>query len=116
VLIKGLILYSLPYIVGVASSIVAARQLVPSLETLAHGLSEATVKGDVFLGQVVNRSLKGDRLSIQHAKPLTNANGKIYIKIPARIAPSPEINIRCKRPIDVIDRCFADTGMVTRAT
>jgi hypothetical protein len=112
--IKGLILYSLPYIVGVASSIIAARQLVPSLDTLAHRLSETPATGDVFLGQVVNRSLKGDRLSMQHAKPLTS--GEIYIKIPARIAPSPEINIRCKRPTDVIDRCFADTGTVTRAT
>jgi hypothetical protein len=114
VLIKGLILYSLPYIVGVASSVVAARQLVPLFETLAHRLSEAGAKGDVFRGQVVNRSLKGDRLPMQHAKPLTN--GKIYIKVPARIAPSPKMNIRCERPINVIGRCFAYTGTVTHAT
>jgi hypothetical protein len=114
VLIKGLILYSLPYIVAIAGSMVAAHQLVPSLDTFAHRLSEPPAKGDLFLGQVVNRSLKGDRLSMQHANPLTN--GKIYIKIPARIAPNPEINIRCKGPTDVIGRCFADTGTVTRAT
>ena len=48
-LIKSLMLYS-PYIVGAASSIVVAGQLVPH-ETMLPP-------------QVVNRSLKGDRLPI----------------------------------------------------
>jgi hypothetical protein len=68
VLIKGLILYSLPYIVGVASSIVAARQLVPSLDTLARRLSDTPAKGDVFLGQVVNRA--------SHREPITRSAGR----------------------------------------
>ena len=92
-LIKSLMLYS--YIVGAASSIVVAGQLVPH-ETMLPP-------------QVVNRSLKGDRLPIQHAAPRTN--GKIYIKVPARIAPSPKINIGCERPLtDVDGRCFANAG------
>ena len=106
--IKSVTLYSLPYVVGVASFMVAAHQVTPSLTTL-HPLSDASTKSAIISGQVVNRSLKSDRLPIKQAVP--RADDERQIKLPGQIAPNRKIKNDCnKPPIDVIGRCFADAG------
>ena len=64
--IKSVVLYSLPYIVGIASSMVTTHHFIPSLGTTPTHLSAPTPEDGTFLGQVVNRSLKGDKLAVQH--------------------------------------------------
>jgi hypothetical protein len=68
--IKNVTLYSIPYIVGVASLIVAAHYVSPSLDdALLRPLSEKSAKSESFSGQVINRSRKGDRSPIRRATP-----------------------------------------------
>jgi hypothetical protein len=114
-LIKSLMLYSLPYVAGIASSILAANQLDLGLKPSSF---EPSAKSGVFQGQIVNRSLKGDRLPILHQTH--RPNGKIYMKAPAQIAPKPEIRNGCwpqpassvsVPPKDFDGRCFADWGV-----
>ena len=106
--IKRVTLYSLPYVLGVASFIVAAHQVAPSLTTLG-ALSDASTKNAIISGQVVNRSLKGDRLQIMQA--VSRADDERQTKLPGQIAPNRTIKNDCnKLPIDVIGRCFADAG------
>jgi len=50
--------------------------------------------------QFVNRSLKGDRLTIKH--PQANREA------PAQTNPIPKIITNCKLPIDVAGRCLAN--------
>ena len=102
---KSLTLYSLPYIVSVASLVVAAHQVAPSLRTF---LSDTGTKSSIISGQVVNRSLKNDRLPIKQAVP--RADDKAHIVVPAQIAPNQKIKTDCGPPIDVIGRCFAGAG------
>ena len=106
--IKSFTLYSLPYVVGVASFLVAAHQVAPSLTTL-RALSDTSTKSAIISGQVVNRSLKSDRLPIKEAVP--QADDERQIKLPGQIAPNRKIENDCnKPPIDVSGRCFADAG------
>ena len=111
-LIKTVVLYSLPYIVGIASSMVAARHFAPLLETTPTTLSAPTATDGAFRGQVVNRSLKGDKLVVWHGPP--HPKGKVYIKTPARMAPRPGHILRCTPPIDVPGRCFANADKAFR--
>ena len=104
--IKSLTLYSLPYVVSVASLAIAAHQVVPSLRT---PLSDTSTKSAIISGQVVNRSLKSDRLPIKQAVP--RADDKGHTMVPAQIAPNQRIKTDCKPPIDVIGRCFAGSGL-----
>ena len=106
--IKSVILYSLPYVVGVASFLVAAHQVAPSLTTL-RPLSDTSTKSAIISGQVVNRSLKSDRLPIKQAVP--QADDERQIKLPGQIAPNQKNKTDCKSPIDVIGRCFADARL-----
>ena len=100
--------YSLPYVVGVASFLVAAHEVAPSLTPL-HLLSDASTKSPIISGQVVNRSLKSDRLPIKQAVP--RADDENQMKLPGQIAPNRKIKNDCnKPPIDVIGRCFTDAG------
>jgi hypothetical protein len=78
-------LYSLPYVVGLGSFLVAAHQVAPSLTTL-RALSDTSTISALISGQVVNRSLKTDRLPIKQAVPRADEKG--YIKVPAQIVPS----------------------------
>ena len=87
---KNVILYSLPYVVGVASFLVAAHEVAPSLT-----LSDTSTRSAIIFDQVVNRSLKSDRLPIKQAVPQAN-----IIK-----------NDCNKPPIDVVGRCFADARL-----
>jgi hypothetical protein len=103
--IKNVTLYSIPYIVGVASLIVAAHYVSPSLdETLLRPLSEKSAKSESFSGQVINRSRKGDRSPIRRATP--QITKKELITVPTPIPPSPEIVNACEH-----GRCFADAGL-----
>jgi hypothetical protein len=99
--IKSLALYSFPYLVGAASLVVAAHEVAPT----ALRFQDKNTKSAIISSQVVNRSLKSDRLPIMQAGP--QANDKGNIRVPARIAPSPEVNIRCEGPMDLDGRCFA---------
>jgi hypothetical protein len=105
--IKSVTLYSLPCVVGVASFLVAAHQVAPSLTTL-RALSDASTKSSAIIsGQVVNRSLKSDRLPIKQAVP--QANDERQIKLPGQIAPNRKIKNDCNKP-PIIGRCIADAG------
>ena len=101
--IKNLTLYSLPYLVGAASLVVAANQAAPTLR-----FEDTSTKSAITSDQVVNRSAKGDRLLIRQAVPRANDN------VPTRIAPSPEIKVGCEGPIEVNGRCFADADQHAR--
>jgi hypothetical protein len=91
--IKSVTLYSLPYVVGVASFLVAAHQVAPSLTTLRL-LSGTSTKSAIISGQVVNRSLKSDRLPIKQAVP--QADDERQIKLPGQIAPNQKNKTDCK--------------------
>src|ERR1035437_5635251 len=85
------VLWMLPYIVGVASLVVAAYAVGPSFKTVLHPLSERNAKAPIFSKQVVNRSLKRDRLPIRDAT--YKAIEKEQRQVPARIVPNREIKI-----------------------
>jgi len=76
--VKTVTLYSLPYVVAIASILVGAQQLVPPLRSI--GVSPAS---DRLIGQTVNRALKSDRLPIHRASPQNPEN--------ARTVPSPRL-------------------------
>jgi hypothetical protein len=101
--IKSITLYSLPYFVGVASLIVAAHQVAPMPLRFQVTSTESSITSD----QVVNRSLKSDRLPIKQAAPPVNDKEKRNVKVRSRIAPNPEIKIGCEQPINLDGRCFA---------
>jgi hypothetical protein len=100
--IKSITLYSLPYFVGIASLVVAAHQAAPTASRFQDTSTESAITSD----QVVNRSLKSDRLPIKQAAPQANDN----VNVPAGIAPNPEIKAGCEQPINLNGRCFADAG------
>jgi hypothetical protein len=95
-LIKGLILYSALYIAGAASSLVAVHQIAPARHAVLISLSDTKVKSESVFGQVVNRSLKGNRLPIQHGLP--QAHDKLHYMVPAADGLGMKLNIRCERP------------------
>ncbi len=104
-LIKAFTLHSLPYVVAIASSIVAAHHVTPSMGTTLGFRSDAGNRAEMISTQVVNRSLKGSRLPIKQAVP--QANVKELLKVPAEVAPNAKIKIDCRPHIDVPGRCFA---------
>ncbi|MGY8685588.1 hypothetical protein Q2941_48940 [Bradyrhizobium sp. UFLA05-153] len=66
---------------------------------------DVSAKADIFVDQVANRAVKGDRLSTTRALP--NAQNGL-------LAPKSRFDARCKPPIDVVGRCFADAGLSQR--
>jgi hypothetical protein len=102
-LIKTLTLHSLTYLVGITSS-VAMHQVIRS-DTAARFQSDPGTTA-LITQQIVNRSIKSDRLPIKQAKPQVNDKGPI--QVPAQITPNPKFKTDCKPPIDVLGRCFAD--------
>ena len=84
------------YLVSIASSLVAASQVAPSMN--------ARARSAITPYQVVNRSLKGDRLPIEQVGPETDL--REYFKVPDRLVPKKN-DTDCKPPIDVRGRCFA---------
>ena len=78
---KSVTLYSLPYVVAVASFLVAAHQVAPSPNWI--DLWHTNTKAETFSGQTVNRSLKGNRLPMHEAMPdRTPERGQIKAPIP----------------------------------
>jgi hypothetical protein len=79
--IKSVTLYPLPYVVAVASFLVAAHQVAPSPNWI--DLWHTNTKAEIFSGQTVNRSLKGTRLPMHEAMPdRTPERGQIKAPIP----------------------------------
>ena len=77
---KSVTLYSLRYVVAVASFLVAAHQVAPSPNWM---LWHTNTKAEIFSGQTVNRSLKGNRLPMHEATPdQTPESGQIKAPIP----------------------------------
>lgn len=76
--VERLVLYSVFYVAGAATSIVAAQQFTPAPQAILAGLSNSAAGSEEF--QIVNRSAKSDRLSIHH--PMLRPKGKIHIKAP----------------------------------
>ena len=78
---KSVTLYSLPYVVAVASFLVAAYQVAPSHNWI--DLWHSNTKAEIFSGQTVNRSLKGNRLPMHEAMPdQTPESGQIKAPTP----------------------------------
>ena len=74
-------LHSIPYVVSVASFLIVAQQVAPTLNSI--GLRETNTKNEIFSGQSVNRSLKRDRLPIRRATPhQAPANGQKKAPLP----------------------------------
>lgn len=65
---KDLTLYSLPYVVGAASLMVAVYEVVPSFAAL-RGWSALSARSEPFAGHNVNRVLKGNRLPLRPVTP-----------------------------------------------
>ena len=103
-LIKTLTLHSLTYVVGITSS-VAVHQVILSPGTAAR-FQLGTGTTAIITGQIVNRSVKRDRLPIKQATP--QANDKPPVQVRGQIVPNPKFKTDCKPPIDVLGRCFAD--------
>lgn len=99
--IETLTFYSLPYVVVIASSM-ALTQAIP-LDALA-GFQPGSTKVALSAGQIVNRLAKSDRLPVKRAQPSDTDEA------PARA------RARCKPPIDVLGRCFADLKTNQAAT
>jgi hypothetical protein len=102
--IKALTLHSLTYLVGITSSL-AVHQVIPSSGTGAGFQSDTATKVAIITRQIVNRTVKSDRLPVEQAEPA--AIGKAPVEVPAHIAPNPKWKTDCKPPIDVLGRCFA---------
>ena len=97
-------LTSLTYIVGITSS-VAVHQVIPSPGTAAR-FQPGSGTTAIITGQIVNRSVKRDKLPFKQAAP--QANDKPRVQAPGQIVPNPKFKTDCKPPIDVLGRCFAD--------
>jgi hypothetical protein len=103
-LIKTLTLHSLTYVVGITGSM-AVHPVIPS-----SGRAERSQSGTggtaIITQQIVNRSIKRDRLPIKQSKP--QVHDKAPVQVPAQIPLNPKNKTDCKPPIDVPGRCFAD--------
>lgn len=75
---KSVTLYSLPYLVATAGLVVAVHQALPSLPSV----SNTSLKDEIFSGQSVNRSLKSDRLPIEHTAPQATERGPVSVPTP----------------------------------
>ncbi|MFZ1208821.1 MAG: hypothetical protein WAN94_11870 [Pseudolabrys sp.] len=88
------------YLVSIAGSLLCGQ---PSRSNVV--LSNESARGAITSYQVVNRSLKRDRLPIGQVGPETNL--REYFKVPDRLVPNQKNDTDCKPPIDVRGRCFA---------
>ena len=66
-LIKTLTLHSLTYLVGITSSL-AVHQVIPSSGTAAGFPSNTGTKVAIITRQIVNCTVKSDRLSVKQAE------------------------------------------------
>jgi len=113
---KTLTLNLLPYIVCVASSLLAAQQLMPSLGLASAFQSSGSPKGSIVSNQAVNRSLKSNRLPIMEtiggAEKSINEPAHIrYAKFKNLVMQNLKIKFDCRPRFDVPGRCFADARL-----
>jgi hypothetical protein len=102
-LIKTLALHSLT-VVGITGSM-AVHQGISS-PGRAERSQSGTGRTATVAQQIVNRSIKSDRLPIKQSRP--QVNDKAPVQVPAQIPLNPKYKSDCKSPIDVPGRCFAD--------
>jgi len=105
-LIKTLTLHSLTCLVGITGSM-AVQQVTPSPGTGGR-FQSGNGAAAIITQQIVDRSIKSDRLPIEQAKLQTD--DKAPLKVPAQSMPNPKFKADCKPPIDVVGRCFADVA------
>lgn len=79
--IKTFTLHSLTYLVGITSSL-AVPQVIPSAGPAAVFQSDTSTPR-----QVVDRTLKSDRLPVKQAEPEAHGKGA-RVPVPARTAPN----------------------------
>ena len=108
-LLKVLTLNSLPYIVGIVSSLLAANYVAPSSQTVTEVQPGTTAESTILSRQIVNRLMKSDRLPIKHADPQTHK--KDSEKMPRQLSPSPKIKADCTRSIDFTGRCLVEVKL-----
>ena len=94
-LVKALTLKSLPYIVGIAGSVLAAHNIAPSAGTTSGLQSDINTKSTIIYRQAVDRALKGDRLPIRQAEPTSINNESVHS------TPNPRNENDCKPPTDI---------------
>jgi hypothetical protein len=94
-LVKTLTLKSLPYIVGIAGSIVAAHNIAPSVGTTSGLQSEINTESTIIYRQAVDRALKGDRLPIRQAEPNATNDESVHS------TPNQKNETDRKPPIDI---------------
>jgi hypothetical protein len=98
--IKLATLYVLPYVVSIASSLLAANEVAPVVMNVVVSGTSATISQ-----QVVNRSPKTDQLPTRQMRPENDV--KEYFKVPAQVPIHRKTDSDCSPPIDVRGRCFA---------
>jgi hypothetical protein len=110
-------------IVETVSINIDTHHIVPALVDTALPPSNPSARAKIYSSQVVNHSLKGDRLMIHHmvhqaADPQHNPGQ-------TPISQNQKIKIGCERPVsslasvfknDMIGRCFADAGRLRHAS
>jgi hypothetical protein len=113
----------LPYIILDASSVIALHDIIltSSVETV---LPEPNLiaKAKIFSSQVVDRSLKSDKLMSHNTGD--QAAGPTHIPMQTPIAPNQKIKIGCERPYsvtvslsinDMTGRCLTNAGRLRHA-
>jgi hypothetical protein len=105
--------FSCPYVVKTASLVIAADHIVPSLVETALPSSIPGARDKIVSSQVVNRSLKSDRLMMHRSAH----QGLEPNPVQTLVSPNPKIKIRCERSFspavgisDMIGRCIAHAG------
>jgi hypothetical protein len=79
--VKTVTLYSLPYVVSVASILAVAQQVTPPITSL--GVSHVTTIQQTISAQIVNRAQKRDRLPIHRVisrDPSPNTVRQIFVE------------------------------------
>jgi hypothetical protein len=102
-LLKVLILRSLPYVAGAGLFSMVADRDVSSLVLAASRPSSRT---EMLFGQVVNRSRKGNKIMMPHDTHQVDDREHRPQLVPT--LPKQEIKTACERPFDVSGRCFAN--------
>jgi hypothetical protein len=85
------------YLVAVAGSLLATDRIVLPF------LPQWSANSAIMSQQVVNRSMKSDRLPIRRVTPASGAKERLD----APIAPDGKIVDDCKPPAEIHGRCFA---------
>ena len=117
--IAGATFFSCPYVVKTASLVIAADHIVSSLAETALPPSNSSSRDKIILSQVVNRSLKSDRLMMHRSAH----QGLELNPVQTPVSPNPKIKIGCERSFspavgisDMIGRCIADAGRLHHAS